>query len=94
VPRVYLTEQQRNEAANLRLRQCIGDHIAKKMNRKKLNRTQTAALLEINTETLKKLLNGEDAQLPTSKFLKVFSFAGLSLTAIPDELEAALRKKT
>lgn len=77
----FLTDRQRAEYALQEKAKCIGDHIAMEMNRKNLNRTETALQLGLRRETLNKLLNGEEAHLSTKKWLVVLAFAGIRLQA-------------
>ena len=79
MPKVLLTEEQRIEARYERIRECIGDRIDSSMHKRRLSQDGTAEALGTNRSTVKKILDGVDVHMSTTKFLQILDFAGLKL---------------
>lgn len=79
MPEVFLTEAQRVAKHYERIRECLGTRFNSAMHRQHLSQEGTAEYLGMNRATVKKILDGEDVQMSTTKFLQILDFAGLKL---------------
>lgn len=93
MPKVFLTEQQREEERYKRLRIAIGERIVRVKHREKLTLTQMSRRLGMAHDTVSKLMDGEDVKVSTTTWLRILDAAGISLTAIPDEIEATTKAR-
>lgn len=93
MPKVFLTEQQREEERYNRLRIAIGERIVRAKHREKLTLTQMSRRLGMAHDTVSKLMDGEDVKVSTTTWLRILDAAGISLTAIPDEIEATTKAR-
>ncbi len=81
MPKVYLTQAQREQAAIDKIRVRISDGIAVQKVRKKLSNEQVAKGLELGRNTVGHILNGDDVKLPINQTLRLLRFAGLQVVA-------------
>ena len=79
MPEVFLTEAQRAAKHYGRIRECIGTRFNSAMHKLHLSQDGTAEYMGMNRATVKKILDGEDVQMSTTKFLQILDFAGLKL---------------
>lgn len=87
MPKVFLTEQQRLDARYDRIRKCIGDRVVLSMHRQYTTQQSLCKKLEMGHATVRKLIDGEDVTMTTTKFLQILDFAGLVLVdRMKDEL--------
>ncbi len=75
----FVSDAQRAQYTLAMQARYIGDRVAMKMNREKINRTALARNLCLRVETLNKILGGEPVHLDTEKFLKVLAYAGINV---------------
>ena len=88
MPRVFLTEQQKLDARYERIRKCIGDRVVLSMHRNYTTQDILCKKLEMGHCTVRKLIDGGDVMMTTTKFLQILDFAGLALVdRRKDELE-------
>lgn len=79
MPEVFLTEAQRVAKHYDRIRECIGTRFNSAMHKRHLTQEGTAEYLGMNRSTVKKILDGENVQMSTTKFLQILDFSGLKL---------------
>ena len=79
MPKVYLTEAQRKEAAIQATYQRIVDGVAAYQNRKRMTNEQLAAELGISRNSIPKLLHADDLQMDIKTALKVIRLAGMEV---------------
>lgn len=79
MPKVYLTDAQRQEAALQSTYQKIADGLAAFRNRKQLNNGQLGDELGINRKSVAKLLHTEALQVDVITLLKVIRLAGMEV---------------
>lgn len=90
MPKVYLTEQQRIDARYEQIRKRIGDRIVISMHRNHHTQSNVYNHLAMGHSTFRKLLDGEDVTMTTTRFLQILDLAGLVLVdRKKDEMEAA-----
>lgn len=93
MPKVFLTEQQREADRYKRLRAAIAEQIAVIRHREKLTAAQMSKRIGINHVTYAKLMAGEDVKLPTTTWLRLMDIARISLTVVRDEIEVDAQKR-
>lgn len=93
MPEVFLTEAQRVAKHYERTRECIGTRFNAAMHKRHLTQEATAEYLGVNRSTVKKILDGEDVQMHTTKFLQFLDFAGLKLVDRAEDQIAKEGKK-
>lgn len=79
MPKVYLTDAQRQEAALQSTYQRIVDGIVAYQNRKQMTKGQLAAELGICRNSIPKLFRAEDLQVNVKTLLKVIRLAGMEV---------------
>lgn len=79
MPKVYLTEQQRIDARYEQIRKRIGDRIVIAMHRNHHTQSNVYNHLAMGHSTFRKLLDGEDVTMTTTRFLQILDLAGLTL---------------
>lgn len=79
MPKVYLTEQQRQQAALERTYQKIADGLAAFQNRNRLNLGQMAEGLGIGRKSLNHLLQTENLELDIMTFLNILRVSGMEV---------------
>lgn len=80
MPRVALTEAQRRKVRYERRSSELADGLIIYKTRQKLNNEQLAAEIGIGKNTIPRLLNGEDVQLPIMAYWRLLELAGLRVT--------------
>lgn len=89
MPKVLLTQAQRDADRYAKLRCCIGDRVATAKRREDLTLMQVAQGLSMGHTTVAKIMDGEDVSMSTTKFLQILDMAGLMLVdRRPDEIDA------
>lgn len=78
MPRVYLTNEQREKAADQRYLDQLADGLRIYQAVHRLTAGKLAEYLELNPRTLRKLLNGEPVNLDTVKLRRIMMASGLS----------------
>lgn len=87
MPRVCLTQEQRQEARNKKIRQAIADGLCVAKHRGSLNIEEMGRSLGVGRNTMAKILTGEDVVLPMSSMLRILDVAGISLKARVENLD-------
>lgn len=87
MPKVFLTQEQRLEERNRKMRMAIADGLCIAKQRGRLSMTDLGAQVGVSRNTMAKILAGEDAVLPVSSVLRLIDFAGLKLK---EKVEAVL----
>ena len=85
--RVCLTQEQRQEARNKKMRQAIADGLCVAKHRGRLNIEELGRNVGVGRNTMAKILSGEDVVIPLSSVLRILDVAGLSLKARVENLE-------
>lgn len=93
MPEVFLTEAQRVAKHYDRIRECIGTRFNSAMHKRHLSQEAAAEYLGMNRSTVKKILDGVDVQMSTTKFLQILDFAGLKLVDRAEDQIAKEGKK-
>lgn len=73
------TEAQRIEERYERLRKCIGDRVVVSMHRNRNTQEDICRNMAMGHNTVRKLTDGEDVTMTTTKFLQILDLAGLVL---------------
>ncbi len=84
MPRVYLTAEQREQAAIDKIRLALSDGIAVQKSRNRLTNKDVAHGLELGERTIANIINQEDVKLPISQVIRLLKFAGLSIVKKED----------
>lgn len=79
MPRICLTEEQRQQAALDKTYQKIVDGLAAFQNRERMNNGQLAEYLGINRKSLTKLMQTDSLQIDVRVLLKVIRKAGMEV---------------
>lgn len=79
MPKVCLTEAQRQEAAIQATYQKVADGLAAKMNREHLTQQQIGDRLGITRQAVSKLLNASGMRIDVRTMLKVLHLAGMEV---------------
>lgn len=79
MPRVTLTQEQREAAALERMRELLADGIAERKAIHHLNNEQIGRGLEIGERTIGRVLEGADVKLTISQIMRLLRFAGIEL---------------
>ena len=79
MPRVTLTQEQREAAALERMRETLVDGIAERKAIHHLNNEQIGRGLEIGERTIGRVLEGADVKLTISQIMRLLRFAGIEL---------------
>lgn len=79
MPKVYLTEEQRQAARDQATYQAVVDGIAAFQNRKQLTKEQLAAELGISRNSIPKLLRADALQMDVKTVLKAIRLAGMEV---------------
>ena len=79
MPKVCLTESQRQEAAIQATYQKVVDGVAAYQNRKQMTNEQLAAELGISRNSIPKLLHADSLHLDVRTLLKVLHLAGMEV---------------
>ena len=87
MPKVCLTEAQRQEAALIRQYQKLSDGLAAFMNREKLTKAQTANAIRIGYKSFIKLLCTEEVSVNVVGLLRILQIAGYKIVPIKKEEE-------
>lgn len=92
MPRILLTEEQRNDQRYAKLRRCIADRLATVKSRERLSQEQLAKRVGMSRSTMSRMLAGEVVLIDTTTWLRVLDVAGLALAdrhkdAIKEEAE-------
>ena len=87
MPAVYLTEEQRQQAALQRQYQKIADGLAAFLNREHLRQVDIAKGLGMHHTTVRKLLNAEPVNVDVIRIQKVLRLAGYKIVPIKKEEE-------
>ena len=77
MPRVTLTQEQREAAALERMRETLADGILIRKARNRLTNEQIGHGLEIGERTTAKIINGGDVKLTLTQTMRLLHFAGL-----------------
>lgn len=85
MPKVCLTQEQREQAANERRRQLIADGMAAYKNRNRLSDEALGRRLGLGRNTVARILNGEEVKLETDKHFKVLAVSGYQMRKLHDE---------
>lgn len=93
MPKVFLTEDQRTAERYRKLRLCIGDRVARAKQREDWKLMDMAHGLNMAHTSVAKIMDGQDVNLSTTKFLQILDLAGLMLVdRRQDEITANSRK--
>ena len=84
MPRVYLTAEQREQAAIDKIRLALSDGIAVQKSRNRLTNKDVAHSLELGERTIANIINQEDVKLPISQVIRLLKLAGLSIVKKED----------
>ena len=87
MPKVLLTQNQKEEERYRRLRKSLGERLATAKHRQQISTEQLAKQLDVGRESVAKLLHGEDVKLTSTTWFRLMDLAGISLKAKPDEFE-------
>ena len=79
MPKVYLTDEQKQAARDQATYQKIVDGVAAYQNRKQLTKEQLAAELGISRNSIPKLLHAKELHMDVKTVLKAIRLAGLEL---------------
>ena len=79
MPRVTLTQEQREAAALERMRETLADGILIRKARNRLTNEQIGHGLEIGENPISRIINGYDVKLNLSQILRLMRFAGIKL---------------
>lgn len=79
MPRITLTQEQREAAALERMREAVADGILIRKARNRLTYEQIGTGLEIGENTIRRIINGYDVKLNLSQILRLMRFAGIKL---------------
>lgn len=85
MPRVTLTQEQREAAALERMRETLADGILIRKAKNRLTNEQIGNGLEISSRTIAKILDGGDVKLSISQTMRLIRFAGIQLRSASDE---------
>lgn len=87
MPAVYLTEEQRQQAAYQRQYQKISDGLASFMNREHLKQVDICKDLGLHHTSVRKLLDSEPVTLDMIRLFKLLRLAGYKIVPIKKEEE-------
>lgn len=87
MPAVYLTEEQRQQAAYQRQYQKISDGLAAFMNREHLRQIDIAEGMQLHHTSVRKLLRTEPVHLDMVQLFKLINLAGYKIVPIKKEEE-------
>ena len=79
MPRITLTQEQREAAALERMRETLADGILIRKAIHHLNNEQIGRGLEIGERTIGRVLEGADVKLTISQIMRLLRFAGIEL---------------
>lgn len=79
MPRVCLTQEQRERDAVNQIREALADGIAIQKARNRLTNRQVAGGLDVGERTIANLLHQEDVKLTVSQTIRLLRFAGLTV---------------
>lgn len=79
MPKVFLTEQQRLESRNKKVRDTIADGLIMVKGRNRMSMDEMARKTGIGRNAISKLLVGEDVVIKLSNLIMVFDMAGLEI---------------
>lgn len=79
MPKVLLTQEQRLEDRNRKMRLQIADGLCVTKHRGKLNMDELGGKVGVNRNTMSKILSGEDVTLKYSMFVRLLDLAGMTL---------------
>ena len=75
----YMTQEDRESIAIVRMRTLLADGIAERKAIHHLNNEQIGRGLEIGERTIAKIINGGDVKLTLTQTMRLLRFAGLRL---------------
>lgn len=75
----YMTQEDRESIAIVRMRELLADGIAERKAIHHLNNEQIGRGLEIGERTIAKIINGGDVKLTLTQTMRLLRFAGLRL---------------
>ncbi len=87
MPAVYLTEEQRQEAAYKKQYQKISDGLAAFMNREHLKQVDICKGLGLHHTSVRKLLDAEPVALDMVRLFKLIRLAGYKIVPVKKEEE-------
>lgn len=87
MPAVYLTEEQRQQAALQRNYQKISDGLAAYMNRERMTKAQMANVVGVGYKSFMKLLYSEEVNLTFIDLLRTLRIAGYKIVPVKKEEE-------
>ena len=79
MPRVYLTQQQREDAALDRMKETLVNGLLVNKALRRMTNVKVGESVQINDKTIGRILNGADPQLTMTQVLRLIRFAGFSL---------------
>ena len=80
MPRVYLTQEQREAAVIDKMRETLTDGVLIQKAKTRLTNEQIGNGLEIGERTIGKIINGADVKLTLSQTMRLLRFAGIRLS--------------
>lgn len=77
MPRVNLTQKQREDAALQRMKDIMIDGLIVNKAKRRMTNAKVGEVVEINDKTIGRIINGGDPQLTITQLLRLMRFAGL-----------------
>lgn len=77
MPRVNLTQKQREDAALQRMKDIMIDGLVVNKARRRMTNAKVSEVVDINDKTIGRIINGGDPQLTITQLLRLMRFAGL-----------------
>ena len=79
MPRVYLTQQQREDAALDRMKEALVNGLLVNKALRRMTNVKVGESVRINDKTIGRIINGGDPQLTITQVLRLIQFAGFRL---------------
>lgn len=92
MPKICLTQKQREDERDRRILKAVGEHLLCAIHREGLTFKDYSERMGMSHSTVAKIVRGEPVNVSTKKWLEILAFAGIKLVAAPDELEKNSRE--
>lgn len=79
MPRVYLSQNQRDDAALEKMKATVVDGLVINKALRRMTNAGIAEAVRINDKTIGRIINGGDPQLTITQVLRLIQFAGLTV---------------